>query len=305
MKDSYGREITSLRLSVTQRCMLSCIYCHNEGQEKARSEMSCEEMEHIIRVASAIDIRKVKITGGEPLLREDIVEVVKRISGYMKETSLTTNGVLLSRYAEKLKNAGLARVNISVPSLNPLSYQRITGKDLLPKTIAGLQAAVAADLVVKINTVVLKGLNSGDIAQILEFSCQNRAVLQLIELEAAKDEVDSDFYRTYHFDLTPIESELQQKAIKIEKRELHNRKKYLIPFNGKIASVEIVKPMHNTEFCRNCSRIRVTSDGRLKPCLLSGDGLVDIIGLIRNKEDDDRLKGAFAEVIRNRKPYWR
>ena len=304
MKDSYGREVTSLRLSVTQRCMLNCIYCHNEGQEKAQNEMSGEEIEQVIRVASTVGIRKVKITGGEPLLREDIVEIVKRISGYMTETSLTTNGVLLDKYAEKLKGAGLARVNISIPSLNPLICRKITGKEFLSKTLSGLEAAVAAELVVKINTVVLKGLNSEDIVPMLEFSCQNGAVLQLIELESVKEEVDSSFYQTYHFDLASIEEKLEQKAIKIEHRELHNRKKYLVPFHKEVAAVEMVRPMHNTEFCRNCSRIRVTSDGKLKPCLLSRDGLVDIVGLIRNGEDDKRLTQAFAEVIRNRKPYW-
>jgi cyclic pyranopterin phosphate synthase len=305
MKDLYGREITSLRVSITQKCNLNCFYCHNEGQEKSNLEMTTSEIEAIAKTASSLEIKKLKLTGGEPLVRPDIVDIVERVSKYMDETSLTTNGVNLAQYAHELKRAGLARINIGLSSLDKDNYQRITSKPFLSSVIDGIQVASQQGFsLLKINMVVLKGVNEGEIAELAQFCSENNLILQLIELEVPKEETERAFYQHYHFDLTPLESELAKKAIKIKTRKLHRRKQYLLPWDKGLVSIEIVRSMHNTEFCRNCSRIRLTSDGKLKPCLWSQDGLVDVGRLLRDGREEFEIKEAFLEVIRKRKPYW-
>jgi cyclic pyranopterin phosphate synthase len=305
MKDLYGREVTSLRLSVTQKCNLNCFYCHNEGQERSDLEMTADEIEAIAKAASSLGIKKLKLTGGEPLVRQDIVEIVHRVSRHMDETSLVTNGVHLAQYAYELKRAGLARINIGLSSLDNDNYQRITGKPCLSSAIEGVQVASQQGFsLLKINMVVLRDVNEDEIAKFAQFCSENNLILQLIELEVPKEATEQTFYHRYHFDLTPLENDLGERAIKIKTRQLHHRKQYLLPWNKGLVTIEIVRSMHNTEFCRYCSRIRMTSDGKLKPCLWTQDGLVDIGKLMRDGREEAEIKGAFIEAIRKRKPYW-
>ncbi len=304
MKDSYNREITGLRVSVTQKCNLKCFYCHNEGQEKNNDELSVDEIQRIIKIAKKIGIRKVKITGGEPLLRKDIIEIVRSISGYMDEVSMTTNGVLLEKYAAQLKKAGLSRVNISLDSLNPEAYKKITDKDYLTCILHGIKSAVKNNLrPVKINTVWMRGINENGLEEMIHFAYENNVILQVIEMETAKENENNLLYKKYHHDLLSVEKELKRKASRVEVRQMHHRKKYFLPFNGKEVQVEIVRPMHNSEFCKYCNRIRLTSDGKIKTCLFDKNG-VDIISLIRDNETNDKLIEGFEKAIHIRKPYW-
>ena len=152
MKDSYQREVNSFRLSVTQQCNLNCFYCHNEGQQQNGHELSPVEIEALVRVASGLGVKNLKLTGGEPLVRTDIINIVERVAPYVSDLSLTTNGVLLSHYAHQLKDAGLSRLNISLPSTNADTYQTITGKPYQPLVIDGIQKAAAEGFrLIKIN----------------------------------------------------------------------------------------------------------------------------------------------------------
>lgn len=297
LKDKYGRQITSLRLSITQKCNLNCFYCHKEGEKNSNGEISLEKIEKIISIANKLGISKVKMTGGEPLQRKDILKIIKICSFYMKDVSLTTNGVILKNYAKKLKENGLKRVNISIDTLNKEKFIEITGKDKLKDVIEGLEIAVKVGLnPVKVNTVVLKGINENEIEDLVNFCKEKNCVLQLIELEARKEDINNSFYKKHHLNLTEIENDLQRRAIKIQENELHNRKKYFVP-----NQVEVVKPMHNSEFCKNCKRIRITSDSKLKPCLLSNNGEVDFSEV----ESEEDLIKAFKIAIMNREPYWK
>lgn len=300
MKDTYGREVKSLRLSVTYKCNLNCFYCHGEGQEKKGSEMSPEEIEIICKVANASGISKVKLTGGEPLLREDIAEIVAATAKYMHEVSITTNGILFGRYVEKLKESGLNRVNISLDTLNAAEYARITGKNCLSDVVSGIKAARANNIPTKINTVLLKGINETEIYDMIDFAFGMNATLQIIELELSKD----SHYKRYYCKLEKIEKELEANAIKIEKRAFQNRKRYAVLWKNGIVEIELVKPMHNTEFCRNCTRLRVTADGKLKPCLFSNESY-EFVKQIRNHASKKELLEIFKNAIVNRVPYWR
>ncbi len=308
MKDRFGRPVKSIRVSVTERCNLNCFYCHREGEwHKHRSEMTPEEIEKILRIARELDIRKVKFTGGEPLFREDIVEIVERSAPLMdKDVSLTTNGTLLSKYAYDLKEAGLDRVNVSLDTLNPEKYAKITRKNMLNYVIDGIYAAVDAGLnPVKLNMVLLKGINEDEIEEMIRFSADTGTILQIIELEAPIEKEQTEFFKKYHVNPKFIEEHLERIAEQIKYNELHRRKRFIFNFDGKRAEVEIVRPMHNSEFCMYCTRIRLTSDGKLKPCLLRDDNLVDILTPMRNGADEKDLKDLFIEAIMRREPYWK
>ncbi len=303
--DPYGRRLNNIRLSITQRCALNCFFCHREGEFSPSQEMSVEEIVRIARIACEQGMRKVKITGGEPLLRSDVVQIVAKIVPYAREVSMTTNGIHLAEYAEDLHNAGLKRVNISLHSITPQIYQKISGCNSLSNVKDGIEAAIKHHLEpVKINMVVLNGLNVVEIHKMIEFSRECGFILQLIEFQPIQ-EVSKQYWNQYYYDLSEVEKWLAENAIKIHKRSMHSRKQYHLEQNGKLAIVEVVKPIHNSVFCQNCTRIRVTSDGKLKPCLLKNDNLVDLLPIIRAGEDDEALREAFKLAISLRAPYWK
>ena len=290
LKDSYGRPVTNLRISLTSRCNLSCIYCHAEGEKDPDAEMSTEEIIEIMNVAAKFGIRSIKFTGGEPLIRPDILAILRAVPPGI-ESSVTTNGILLADMADNLKKAGLRRVNVSLDSLNPETYKRITGCDCLGDVLAGIDAALKAGLTpVKLNMVVLAGINDNEIDDFLTYVRGNRQlVLQLIELMHFKD-------CDYHGDLRGVEAMLASRSNQILTRRMHHRKKYCL--DG--AEVEVVRPLHNTEFCTYCNRLRVTSDGKLKPCLLRTDNHLSIRG-----KKGTELEALFRQAVEQREPFFK
>lgn len=255
LKDPYNRPVSNLRVSVTQECNLSCIYCHREGERAPLESLSTSEIGNVLSTAAKFDIRSVKFTGGEPLLREDLVDIIRLVPGSM-ESSITTNGILLADYAAELKKAGLSRVNISLDSLNPDTYKKITGSNRLSDVLSGIEAALGAGLTpIKLNMVMLRGLNDHELEDFYAYIRNNRnLILQLIELMSLGG-------CECHSDLLALEEDLAGRSKVILTRRMHHRKKYCL--DG--AEVEVVRPLHNTEFCAFCNRLRVTSDGNLKP----------------------------------------
>ena len=299
--DPFGRCVTSLRVSVTQRCNLACFFCHREGEHEPTGEMTPEEIGGLVEIASELGVTKVKVTGGEPLMRGDIVDVTRLISAHMREVSMTTNAILLPEKARSLKDAGLSRVNISLHSLNRESVERIAGVDCLERVKAGIETADEAGLrPIKLNFVVMKGLNSDEIPEMLRLSAETGAILQLIEYQRLERGVER--WGDLYYDLTPLERMWDLDAVKIVEQEMHKRKRYTLS-DG--ATVEIVRPIHNTIFCANCNRLRLTSDGRLKPCLMRGDNLVPAVQLLRMGASKEKLVEGFRRVTRLRAPYWR
>ena len=288
--DPYERPVSNLRVSVTPACNLSCIYCHREGENNPKDLLSVEEIGNVLETAARFDIRSVKFTGGEPLLRRDLADIIRSVPASM-ESSMTTNGVLLAEKAEELREAGLARVNVSIDSLNPETYQKITGSDRLPDVLEGIEVALDAGLTpIKLNMVILKGVNDHEVEDFFRFIRDNRnLILQVIELMNVGG-------CDCHSDLTAFEADLAERSKVIYTRRMHHRKKYCL--DG--AEIEVVRPLHNTEFCQFCNRLRLTSDGHLKPCLLRSDNHVDI----RGKTGPD-LENAFLEAVKRRAPFYR
>ncbi|WP_296883577.1 GTP 3',8-cyclase MoaA [uncultured Methanobrevibacter sp.] len=302
VKDKYERPILSLRITITNRCNVNCLYCHHDGMVRSKDEMTADELYTICKIAKKIGVKKIRLSGGEPLIRKDIVEIVEKIASLdFKDISLTTNGTFLEEYAEDLKKAGLDRVNVSLDTLNRETYEFITKKDYLESAKKGILKAVEAGLYpVKINMVIMKDINQNEIKDMFKFCRDNDIVLQIIELIESENCDDDKFSEDYHYKLDDVEKELADIADEVRERKfMQGRKKYYI--NG--GEIEVVKPVDNATFCANCSRLRITPDGKIKPCLLRNDNLVELISHIRNNESEEKLEEIFLSGIYKREPF--
>jgi cyclic pyranopterin phosphate synthase len=306
LTDNCGRPLLNLRISITQRCNLRCDYCHKEGEELGScsrgtaEEMSVDEIVKVAGIAVSLGIARIKLTGGEPLMRKDLCGIVKRIAAIpgLKDLSMTTNGNMLGFQAQELHACGLRRVNISLPTLNAETYNKLTeGK--IENVLEGVKAAVAAGFYpVKLNMVILSGINVDVVPEMMDFARQTGAILQIIELDPVN--VDDTYFSVYHKLLDDYEKMFCQKAVKIETRGfMHNRCIYYLPD----VTVEVVHPTENDEFCAHCTRLRITSDGKLKTCLMRNDNLVDVLTPLRQGAIDEELKSLFMRANQLREPY--
>jgi len=297
LSDAFGREVTDIRISVTKRCNFGCVYCHDEGLgpvARPRSahgeEMTPVEVERLVRVAREFGIRSVKFTGGEPLVREDLEEIVGRTVEQIPDVSLTTNGSMLEARAEALRDAGVKRVNVSVDSVDPEQFRSIR-KGALAPVLRGIREALRVGLKpVKLNMVVFRP-TLANIPRMIEFVGSTEGLkLQLIQFMP-----ELVTHPEWMVNIESVRKWLEEHASRVLIREMHHRRIYLF----REVEVELVDPVYNAEFCSNCHRIRVTHQGELKGCLNRSDDLVPTRGL-----DDDALRAAFRRVITTRMPYY-
>ena len=288
MKDSFGREISYLRVSVTQRCNLNCVYCGKSDCAKKETELSPVIIEKLVRVFVRCGINKVRITGGEPLVRNDICEIIERIRGIegIGTLALTTNGVYLSKYAEKMKKAGLDSVNISLDSTDGSTYRHLTGADVLKKVFDGIDEAEKAGLnPVKLNAVLMKNVNSDGAEDLINLAKNRKIDVRFIELMPFSDDGEdssllvtgNEILRDFPF-LKPIESE-------------EGTAKYYAGegFKGRVG---LISPISD-KFCSKCNRIRLLSDGKVKPCL----GYDTVFDLMEYIDDDEKLLNQVRNII--------
>lgn len=298
MKDKYGRQIDYLRISVTDRCNLRCQYCMPfDGVEfKSHGEiMTYEEIINIVEIGQELGIKKVRITGGEPLVRKGIVDFISQLNKLnLDEISMTTNGLLLNKYAVDLKEAGLSRVNISLDSLKPDRYKKITRKDKFEMVIKGIKKALQIKLEpVKINTVVMKGLNDDELEDFINLSYREKLHIRFIEYMPLGDtEIKSG---DYYISLSEYKNELINKKRIVPIRIKNNGPAEYYKTPGAKGTIGFITAISHT-FCEKCNRIRLTADGRLKPCLANNleIDLYDKNGNIHNK---DRLREKFEKAI--------
>lgn len=278
-----------------------------EGTPVNGEQMSPDEIKRVLEIAHEFGVNKVKFTGGEPLLRRDIIDVVRKtrevISG---DISLTTNGTMLKNKAAQLREAGLDRINISLHSIEREEFRFITGTDSIDRVREGIRAAKEAGFkAIKLNFVVLRGLNTDQLGRMIDFCSEEDVTLQLIEYETTREHENSDEYLRYHIDLEPFERDIAENSILVEKNELHNRPVYTVKNNGRLVRIEFVKPMHNTDFCMNCTRLRLTADGKLKTCLMVDDSYRDVVHELRGSNRLDALREIYSESVMAREPYWK
>jgi cyclic pyranopterin phosphate synthase len=287
LTDKFGRKYKYLRVSVTDRCNFRCKYCmptHNFTMLKHSDILSYEEMIFAVNIFAKLGINKIRVTGGEPLVRKDIeffLKELKEING-IKEVTLTTNGSLLDKLANQIYEAGIKRINVSLDSLKPDRYMHITGGFEINKVLKGIEAAKNAGLSpVKINTVAIKGFNDDEIIDFCEFASVNNLNVRFIEFMPIGNNFEwkKDNIITGDEILKIIREKYD--IVKIEKSSMSGPAENYKLSNGAI--VGIITPISN-HFCNECDKLRLTSDGKIRPCLLS-DNEIDVSQAIKNKDE--------------------
>ncbi len=302
MNDRYGRVLEDLRITVTHACNFSCFFCHMEGEESREKNLTAKEIGLVARVATDFGITTAKLTGGEPTIRRDIVEIVRELKNAgIKEVSMTTNGVLLPLLAWKLKDAGLDRVNISLHAIDREVFKKITGVDALDKVIEGIRSAIEADLrPIKLNYVFTTE-NQSQLYKVIEFA-EKLGVDELHLIEMHPVGLGKTAFK-YHKDLNDIEKKLEELAVNKEIRRKHYRPRYKLP-SGLV--IEVVKPYANPIFCAGCNRVRLTADGYIKTCLYRNDNTIEILDILRGNHTEEEkielLREAFELAIAIREP---
>ncbi|MCQ2401101.1 MAG: GTP 3',8-cyclase MoaA [Lachnospiraceae bacterium] len=292
MKDSFGREITYLRLSVTDLCNLRCRYCMpKEGVCLRRHEemLTEEEMTDAVTVAAELGIRKVRITGGEPLVKKNILSICKNISHVpgIEEVCLTTNGTLLSNMAADLKAAGIQRINISIDTLNEEKYSEITRGGRLKDALCGIEAALNAGFEkVKLNTVLIGGFNDDEIKALAELTREKDLDVRFIELMPMLS--DSGFGEDAFIPVGTVKEKLPE-VIFLGRDGVAE----LMKLPGAKGNIGLISPI-SCRFCASCNRLRLTADGKIKPCLHSPLEY-DIKGLKREQMKDKMKQAILAK----------
>lgn len=295
-----------LRVSVTDRCNLRCVYCHPLGGCNLidRKEiLKLEEIHRIVELFSYCGIRKVRLTGGEPLIRRNIVYLIEKLSGIegIEELSITTNGVLLASLAQELKDAGLQRVNISVDSIDRKSYKEITGFDLLPKVTKGIYKALEVGLKpVKINSVIIKGINVSQILPLAEMSIHLPVAVRFIEYcPTSRYTKPASDYMPNHELRKVIEREFG--PVSIVFTGAANGPASYFKIRNAVGTIGFING-RSSMFCHDCNRLRLTSDGKIKPCLYSSQ-YHDIKKLIRDNADDEHILRLFEKILYEKNKY--
>ncbi len=301
--DTYGRRVRYLRLSITDRCDLRCVYCMPERMTflPRKDLLSFEELDELVAAFASFGVDKLRVTGGEPLVRKDAMELMARFSRHLgaglKELTLTTNGTLLARHAGELSAIGVRRVNVSLDTLRRDVFERLARRDSLDDVLRGIDAAIEAGLHVKLNTVALAGINEAEIPELITWAHGRGADITLIETmpmgEAETNRVED------YLPLDQVRERLQERFTLTD-----------IPFNtggpSRYVRVEetggrlgFITPLsHN--FCESCNRVRVTCTGRLYTCLGREDG-ADLREAMRSDPSGESLRAAILSSI-ERKP---
>ncbi len=316
LEDRFGHVISYLRISVTDRCNERCTYCMPDEEQiwHPRGEiLSYEEILRVVRVAAGLGVSKVRVTGGEPLVRRDVLNFLDRLgelsSSGIRQIGLSTNATLLAdpapggggSFADRIKKAGITSVNISLDSLDAEKYRRTTGRDFLGKALAGIDAAIEAGIEsVKLNAVLMKGRSEAEMFDLIEFAAAKDLVLRFIELMpvSTAEVLDDDRFLT---------AGLAKKIIELKHGPLGARpdvvsngpsRYYEVPGTGQILG--FIGAMTDFHFCEGCNKLRLTCEGKLRPCL--GSHLeFDLRDALRNGEDDAGIARLIRTVV-DRKP---
>ncbi len=303
MIDKYGRELTYLRVSLIDRCNLRCFYCMPHGALNPFKEdeiLNEDEIVTIVSIFAELGIWKVRLTGGEPLLRKDAVNLVsrvKKIAG-IREVVMTTNGVLLKHFASDLKKAGLDRINISLDTLDRENFKRITGADKWQDVLDGIQEAVDQKITpIKINAVLMKGVNDHEIMDLVDFSVKKRLDLRFIEWMPTANEILE--VRAGRFMSADIAKKLiEGKYNLIPDDENPHAPARTFHLEGTQTKAGFISPLSNV-FCAKCNRLRLKANGMMKTCLHGKEDL-NLKKLLRQGDSRNEIKKHILETVFNR-----
>ncbi len=299
LHDKFGRQITDLRISVTDRCNFRCIYCRSADPENYQDHdkiLSWAELERLGRVFYGLGIRKVRVTGGEPLVRPGVEEFIARMSDTgFPDLSMTTNGHLLAERCPSLIAAGLKRINISLDSLDAVKFEKITRTKTFASVMAGIDTAQKSSIgPVKINAVLVRGFNDDEVESFAEFARERGVIMRFIEFMP----LDAD--RHWSRDLMVPASEIYARIhahwplVQIQHEASETARKYRFA-DGAPGEIGLIAPV-TQPFCGHCSRIRLTADGKLRTCLFSKEDH-DLRGLLRENSSDEDLGIYIRSVV--------
>ncbi len=305
MIDPFGRTISYLRVSVTDRCDFRCIYCMAEDMTflPKAEVLSLEELDRLCSAFVGLGVRKLRLTGGEPLVRKNIMELIRSLSrhltsGALEELTLTTNGSQLGKYADDLARCGVKRVNVSIDTLDPQKFTAITRWGKLPVVLDGLRAAKEAGLKVKINTVALKGVNDEEVFDLVDWAGREGHDITFIEVMPMGD-IGGENRLDQFFPISMLRAKLQQRWTLTDTDERTGGPARYARIEETGQRVGFITPLtHN--FCESCNRVRLTCTGTLFMCL-GQDDAADLRMPLRQSESDETLIAAIREAI-TRKP---
>jgi cyclic pyranopterin phosphate synthase len=302
--DQFNRRISYLRLSVTDRCDLRCSYCMPERQVfvPRKEVLSLEELHQLALGFIARGVTKIRLTGGEPLVRRDMIELVqalgRKLGDGLEELTLTTNATRLAEFAGDLRAAGVRRINVSLDTLDRAGFAKLARRDSLPQVLEGIAAAQAAGLKVKLNTVALKGINQAEIPELIGWAHARGIELTLIEVMPL-GEVDGDRFDHY-LPLAVVRAELEQRfTLTPSDHRSGGPARYVDvaeTANGKGGRLGFITPLTNN-FCEGCNRVRVTATGQLFACL-GGTEQVDLRAALRSDDAEAALAAALDVAMR-------
>lgn len=298
LSDRYGRRIDYLRLSVTDRCNLRCLYCMPpEGIPYMAHEgiLRYEEIERLARLAVSLGITKIRLTGGEPLVRREVLHLCEKIARlpHLESLSITTNGVLLPQFARDLFNAGVKRLNISLDTLHPAKYAAITGKYCFFQVWEGIHQAYAIGFQpIKINMVVMRGVNDDEIEDLASLTYQYPFHIRFIELMQSLPGVQERHFLSGN--------EVKRRLTQLDEllpahSKNSNGPAHLYRFSGALGKIGLISPL-SQHGCRTCNRLRVTADGKLRNCLFSREE-VDLRSLLRRGAADGEIMAAIRQAV--------
>ncbi|HEY2820727.1 MAG TPA: GTP 3',8-cyclase MoaA [Candidatus Acidoferrum sp.] len=299
LRDKFGRAITDLRISVTDRCNFRCVYCRSADPENYRDHdeiLTWPELEHLARVFVGLGICKIRVTGGEPLVRDGVEEFIRRLAALnVEDLSITTNGHLLADRIDGLIGAGLRRVNISLDSLDPEKFEKITRTKSFGAVMRGIEGVQASCLApAKVNAVLVRGINDGEVETFAGFARERGLVMRFIEFMP----LDAD--RHWNRSLVVPAAEIYQRIharwplVQIPHERSETARKYRFS-DGAPGEIGLIAPV-TQPFCGHCSRIRLTADGKLRTCLFSKDDH-DLRELLRGESSDEELSDFIRSVV--------
>ena len=299
LHDKFGRQITDLRISITDRCNFRCVYCRSADPENYRDHdeiLSWPELDRLARIFLHLDIRKIRITGGEPLVRDGVEDYIARLHALgVEDLSMTTNGHLLAERCDRLIAAGLRRINISLDSLNPARFESITRTKSFTKVMDGIEAAQKSRLApAKVNAVLVRGLNDDEVESFAQFARDRGVIMRFIEFMP----LDAD--RHWTRDLVVPAAEIHKRIharwplVQIPHERSETARKYRFA-DGAPGEIGLIAPV-TQPFCGHCSRIRLTADGKLRTCLFSKDDH-DLRSMLREGASDEDLIAYITSIV--------
>lgn len=297
LMDNYQRRFQYLRLSITEQCNFQCQYCLPDGYRpnKEHQFLSLNEIDNVVSTFTELGVHKIRLTGGEPTLRRDFIDILSIISAYpsIKQLAITTNGSRLLKNVHYWQQAGLNAINISIDSFSPYIFKQITGQDKLRELIQGVEKSLEVGIrKVKINTVLMKNMND-HLADYLTWIKDRSVELRFIELMETTE--SRELFNRYHLAGHVMESQLIEQGWQLQSKEAFSGPAKVYAHSDYQGKIGLIMP-YSKDFCKSCNRLRVSSIGKLHYCLF-GDAAVDLRDLLQSSEHKEQLKARILSSL--------